>query len=246
MSGFVPEFGFRSEEGLHTVPILREALFMLLPELRPGMRILDIGCGNGYWVGEFLSRGLRAVGVDPSSEGIAIARAAHPTGRFEQLTVAPDILGQLDEEPFDIVFSTEVVEHLYDPRAWAAGAFNALKPGGRIVCSTPYHGYWKNLALAIAGRWDGHANPLWDGGHIKLWSRNTLSQLLREAGFVDLKFRGAGRLPYIWMGMVMSGDRPGAEVRRLVSLTPSAQVHVRSVKPTPDVTPQTFSSERSS
>lgn len=200
MSGQIPEFGFTSEEGLHTVPILRDALFRLLPDLRSGMRLLDIGCGNGYWAGEFLSRGLRVVAIDPSSEGIAIARKAHPSGRFEQTIATPDLLDRLNEEPFDIVFSTEVVEHLYDPRQWSLGAFNALKPGGRLVCSTPYHGYWKNLALAIAGRWDGHANPLWDGGHIKLWSRNTLSQLLTEAGFTDLRFRGAGRLPLIWMG----------------------------------------------
>lgn len=59
----------------------------------------------------------------------------------------------------------------------------------------------------MAGKWDFHANPLWDGGHIKLWSRTTLTKLLEEAGFTDVQFRGAGRLPYIWMTMVMSGDR---------------------------------------
>jgi len=74
--------------------------------------------------------------------------------------------------------------------------------------ATPAINGQKNLAVALLGKFDQHASPLWDGGHIKLWSRNTLSALLREAGFVNLQFRGAGRLPYLWMSMVMSGDRP--------------------------------------
>jgi hypothetical protein len=78
------------------------------------------------------------------------------------------------------------------------------------VVSTPYHGYLKNLAVSLAGKWDTHADPLWDCGHIKLWSRKTLARLLTEAGFVDLRFRGAGRVPYMWMSMIMSADRPSA------------------------------------
>jgi hypothetical protein len=62
--------------------------------------------------------------------------------------------------------------------------------------------------LALANRWDAHANPLWDGGHIKLWSRKTLARLLTETGFVNVQFRGAGRLPFLWMTMVMAGDKP--------------------------------------
>jgi 2-polyprenyl-6-hydroxyphenyl methylase/3-demethylubiquinone-9 3-methyltransferase len=119
-----------------------------------------------------------------------------------------DLLEQLGEAPFDLVVSTEVVEHLYSPREWAAGCYNALKPGGRLICTTPYHGYLKNLAISLAGRWDHHANPLWDGGHIKLWSRRTLSKLLRDAGFSNLRFQGAGRAPSLWMTMVICADRP--------------------------------------
>jgi len=118
------------------------------------------------------------------------------------------LLEKLGEPPFDIVVSTEVVEHLYSPREYARGCFQALKPGGRFICTTPYHGYGKNLALSLLGKWDAHANPLWDGGHIKLWSRNTLTNLLTETGFRNIQFRGAGRIPYLWMTMIMSGDKP--------------------------------------
>jgi hypothetical protein len=66
----------------------------------------------------------------------------------------------------------------------------------------------KNLALSLTNKWDTHADPLWDGGHIKLWSRATLKSLLEETGFKNVQFKGAGRLPYLWMTMIMSGDRP--------------------------------------
>jgi 2-polyprenyl-3-methyl-5-hydroxy-6-metoxy-1,4-benzoquinol methylase len=177
------------------------------------VRVLDVGCGNGFTCGEFLKRGCQVVGIDLSREGIEIARGAHPNGRFEVLPADDRLLVNLREEPFDLVVSTEVVEHLYAPRAYARGCFHALKPGGRFLCTTPYHGYLKNLALSLAGKWDTHADPLWDGGHIKLWSRRTLAALLRETGFENLQFRGVGRLPFLWMTMLMSGDRPISEVR---------------------------------
>ena len=112
-------------------------------------------------------------------------------------------------EPFDAVTSFEVVEHLYDPRSWARSCFAALRPGGLFLCSTPYHGYLKNVALAASGSMDKHFTVLWDGGHIKFWSVKTLSALLTEAGFRDIQWKGYGRLPYLWMGMVRVGKKPG-------------------------------------
>lgn len=175
--------------------------------LGPGVRVLDIGCGNGFACGIFLAQGCEVVGVDLSEQGITLARQTHPRGRFEVLAAERDILQRLGEKPFDIVISTEVVEHLYAPREWAAGCHAALKPGGRLICSTPYHGYLKNLLISLLGKWDSHASPLWDGGHIKIWSRRTLSSLLEDAGFTNLRFRGAGRLPQLWMTMVMSAEK---------------------------------------
>lgn len=181
-------------------------VFNLAGELQ-GKRVLDVGCGNGATCGMFLEKGCDVVGVDLSESGIAIAKQAFPKGRFEVLGAGADTLAVLGEAPFDIVISTEVVEHLYAPRPYATACVQALKPGGIFICTTPYHGYLKNLALSVAGAWDKHANPLWDGGHIKLWSRKTLTTLLTEAGLTEIRFEGAGRLPYLWMTMVIAGVR---------------------------------------
>jgi 2-polyprenyl-3-methyl-5-hydroxy-6-metoxy-1,4-benzoquinol methylase len=201
------EFGFRTSDASHMHKHFMPCVLSFAQPLRPGMRILDVGCGNGYACGQFLESGGRVVGIDLSAEGIELARATYPKGRFELMAADEEILARLNEDPFDIVISTEVVEHLYQPRLWAKACFAALKPGGRFICTTPYHGYLKNLLISLLGQWDTHANPLWDGGHIKLWSRRTLSGLLAEVGFVNLQFAGAGRIPGLWMTMIARGEK---------------------------------------
>jgi 2-polyprenyl-6-hydroxyphenyl methylase/3-demethylubiquinone-9 3-methyltransferase len=73
--------------------------------------------------------------------------------------------------------------------------------------TTPHHGYLKNLLIALANRFDSHVTPLWEGGHIEFWPRRTLETLLRDAEFVDLCFRGAGRSPYLWRSIVVGATR---------------------------------------
>ncbi|MFO1006819.1 MAG: class I SAM-dependent methyltransferase [Planctomycetaceae bacterium] len=187
---------------------LHPAAEALFPPIRPGMRVLDVGCGNGYWAGWFLDQGCQVVGIDPSASGIALARTAHPSGRFEEAVVSTDTLQQLGEAPFDLVVSFEVVEHVYSPKTWAIGCLSSLKPGGALVCSTPYHGYLKNVLIALTGKWDHHHQPMNEGGHIKFWSFATLDKQLRQVGFEPARFRGAGRFPGLWKSMVLATRRP--------------------------------------
>jgi len=203
------EYKFNSADAPHTDRYLTPCILKLIGESNLGMRVLDVGCGNGHLLAQLARRfGWTSVGIDLSEQGIAIARKNYPDVRWEVLPADSDTLNNLNEKPFDLVISTEVVEHLYDPKSYAKGCFSALRRGGRFVCSTPYHGYLKNLAIAATNHFDRHVSPLWDCGHIKFWSRATLSQLLTESGFVNLQFRGAGRVPWLWKSMVMSGDRP--------------------------------------
>ena len=192
--------------GCHTY-ILPD-LLKLGSGLPAGTRMLDVGCGNGSIAAELSKRGFRMTGIDMAEAGIRLARASCPNGRFEVLQANSQVLENLSEEPFDIVYSLEVVEHLYDPRSYIAGCFAATRKGGRFICSTPYHGYLKNLALSLVDAWDHHHNPLFDGGHVKFFSRATLSNLLAEIGFVDLVFQGSGRFPYLWKTMFISATRP--------------------------------------
>lgn len=100
------------------------------------------------------------------------------------------------------------MEHCYATRLWASAAFSVLNHGGIFVCSTAYHGYFKNLLLALTGKLDQHFTALWDGWHIKFWSRKTLTLLLEESGFEIIQFRGAGRFPWIWKSMFIACRKP--------------------------------------
>ena len=86
--------------------------------------------------------------------------------------------------------------------------FSLLEPGGTAIISTPYHGYIKNLVMALSGKMDAHFTALWDNGHIKFWSYKTLSALLAEAGFVDIRFERVGRIPPLAKSMIAIARKP--------------------------------------
>jgi 2-polyprenyl-3-methyl-5-hydroxy-6-metoxy-1,4-benzoquinol methylase len=171
-------------------------------------RLLDLGCGNGSLSHEFAKLGFEVHGVDRSESGIRIARATFPGVQFSlgdvEKAMVPDLFAA---ESFDLVISTEVVEHVYQPRQFVENAYQLLKPSGHCILSTPYHGYVKNLVLALSGKMDRHFTALWDGGHIKFWSQETLSELLEEKGFRDLRFVGAGRVPLLWKSMILASRK---------------------------------------
>ncbi len=177
--------------------------------------VLDLGCGNGSLSHELAKLGFEVHGIDRSESGIQIARATFPQVQFLLGDVEKDLSPDpFQAESFDVVVSTEVVEHLYQPRRLIQNAFRLLKPSGHFIVSTPYHGYVKNVVLALSGKMDNHFTALWDGGHIKFWSRETLSGLLTEKGFTDLRFVGTGRVPYVWKSMILIARKPVGGLKR--------------------------------
>ncbi len=169
-------------------------------------RVVDIGCGNGYLAGVLAGRGFEVVGVEPSPDGIAQARAAHPDVRFEQAWV--DEMGTKLGADYDVVIATEVIEHLPAPRTLLRAGLQLLRPGGTMILSTPYHGYWKNLALSVAGAWDWHFHVHADGGHVKFFSTRTLGNMVLECGFRSVEFAYCGRAPWLWKSMIAVATKP--------------------------------------
>lgn len=197
------EFPFANAESLCSHAYLKGPVEKFLEGTPEGASVLDLGCGNGSFLAGFRDRHWKLHGIDISTSGIRQARAAYPDIAFFPGDLTQDLAPLFGELRFDRIVSTEVVEHVYSPRAFMRNCYGLLKPGGTLVISTPYHGYCKNLVLALAGRMDGHFGPLWDHGHIKFWSRRTLTSLLHEAGFGQVRFAGAGRVPFLWKSMVL-------------------------------------------
>lgn len=186
------------------LPALRDELVGL--SVQGHRRLFELGCGNGSVAALLDREGWEITGVDPSNEGIAQARLAHPHLRLEPGSAYDDLAMRYGR--FPVVVSLEVVEHVYAPRDYARTLFDLVEPGGTAIISTPFHGYLKNLALAVTGRMDQHFTALWDHGHIKFWSFRTLTTLLREAGFGRIRFRRVGRIPPLAHSMIAIAERP--------------------------------------
>ena len=139
-------------------------------------RIFDLGCGNGSVANVLFKRGWDVIGVDPSIEGITLAKRHYPSLKLYNRSAYDALWDEYGQ--FPIVLSLEVVEHVYFPRKYAYCVYSLVQRGGVAIISTPYHGYWVDLAKAVTGRMDSVFSPLWDYGHIKFWSMKTLKKLL--------------------------------------------------------------------
>jgi SAM-dependent methyltransferase len=202
------EYAYSDARSNHSHAYLRPSVAEFLRSLPADSRILDLGCGNGSMIAQFADWGFELHGMDSSHSGIRNARQQWHSVTFHLADVTAQMPPEVAAGYFDAVLCAEVIEHIFEPRKLVENAYHLLKPGGRILITTPYHGYWKNLALALTGRMDGHFTVLWDFGHIKFWSRKTLTILLRDGGFRNFRFSGVGRLPGFWKSMIVQGQKP--------------------------------------
>lgn len=177
---------------------VRESIIALKPE-----SVLDVGCGNGSILRGLADLCAKRSGCDADAQGLEIARQADPTATYLHTPITPGITPRVPGGPFDAIVSTEVIEHLYMPDDLFIMAKAHANAATSLIITTPYHGWLKNVALAVSGHWDSHHTPLWTGGHIKFWSRATLSALAERNGWQATRFVGVGRAPLLWKSMLM-------------------------------------------
>ncbi|MDE0805273.1 MAG: class I SAM-dependent methyltransferase [Acidimicrobiales bacterium] len=167
--------------------------------------IADLGCGPGALTAPIADRfNGRVVGIDGSPPRLERARAAHPEIEFHLADFHEPLPSELQGR-FDVAVSTEVIEHLLLPRA----LFRAARDTGadRLVLTTPYHGYWKNLALAVTGKFDEHWEVHKDYGHVKFFSVDTITKMADEEGWRVETVRRLGRIAPLAMSMLIDFRR---------------------------------------
>jgi SAM-dependent methyltransferase len=155
----------------HTWRTAENSSAYLLPLLRPGMSLLDIGCGPGTItvdLARLVSPG-HAVGLDASSEVIAQAEAYAESRNAANLRFEVGDLFALrhDDATFDVVHAHQVLQHLADPAGALAELRRVLRPGGVLAARDSDYGAfvwapadaaldrWLELYLAVTGR-NGH------------------------------------------------------------------------------------------
>lgn len=197
-----------SNPGHHHTYLLPPLLEMLSPKTllnQQKPRVLDLGCGNGSLSQLIAKQGYEVVGVEESESGFKFACLNFPDCHFIQASIYELPFSEL-ENSFDIVISSEVIEHLLYPRELVKAAKKCLKHNGRLIITTPYHGYLKNTVLALSGKMDQHFTVLWDGGHVKFFSVATMTALLESECLTNIKFNFAGRFPCLWKSMLCSSS----------------------------------------
>jgi 2-polyprenyl-3-methyl-5-hydroxy-6-metoxy-1,4-benzoquinol methylase len=163
-------------------------------------KVLDIGSGNGAMTALLHKAGFEMTGMEPDRIGFEIARKENPDIPFFNIGVY-DNTSELGK--FDVVVSSEVIEHLFDPGALLQVSKKHLKDGGYLVLTCPHHGYLKNLLISLTNKWDLHFHPQRLGGHIKFWSHKSMKSFLEAHGFDVKIMTGAARFWPIWKSMVV-------------------------------------------
>ena len=161
----------------------------LLAHVSPGDRALDVGCGDGRFTAELAAAGASAVGVDVAEAALERARASHPGLEFRLVEVDADL--PFADNAFDLVWASEVIEHIGDTARWLSELRRVLVPGGRLLITTPAHG---RVRLLVGGI-ERFSPPL--GDHLHLYSRASLRRVLEEFGFSEVRVRAAAGPPLL-------------------------------------------------
>jgi 2-polyprenyl-3-methyl-5-hydroxy-6-metoxy-1,4-benzoquinol methylase len=106
-----------------------------------GCRVLDLGCGQGFFSRELARGGARVIGIDLADEFVAAARAheaREPLGIEFRTLSAPRAADHFPAESFDVVTACMSVQDMSDVRGALDAAFVVLRPGGRLVFSVPH------------------------------------------------------------------------------------------------------------
>ena len=189
-----------AQAGSYRTILLEQGITKTLGEVS-GKKILDAGCGNGFFTNWLAGKGARVVGIDGSSRMVALAKENFPQLEFQEF----DLLKQtaLPAQSFDAILANMLLMHLSDVRPFLGEAKRLLKPGGQLVFSILHPAFneptstlrktlWEKLAFAKPraeaysyyqtgkGRYEAHMRTGLTHYHRTL---EGYSEYLRGAGF---------------------------------------------------------------
>ena len=170
---------------------------LLLAEVRRGERVLDLGCGAGRFVAALRAAGADAVGVELAEA--ALERARRNVAGADLRLLEPDGSLPLDHGDVDLVWCSEVLEHVPDTAALLTEVRRVLKRGGRLLVTVPDHGRLRRTLIALA-RHDAHYDPL--GQHVRFYTRRSLARTLRASGFAGVAIKPLGGPPLLRQTLV--------------------------------------------
>lgn len=128
-------FEERKGETAHDERRVRE--FIISKISKDVISILDVGCGNGWAAKEFLPKGKQVYSLDISVTNPAIVKKLYPNEKHFGIT-ADSFHLPFNDQSFDCVIASEIIEHVIDPSRFIKELFRVVKKGGRLIITTPY------------------------------------------------------------------------------------------------------------
>ena len=168
-------------------PDLQLRTAFMLAQVSAGERVLDLGCGAGDLTAQLARAGAQPTGVEVAQAAVDRARARHPDLSFALAAIDGPL--PLQDGAFDVVWASEVIEHVADTARWLSEVRRVLVPGGRLLLTTPNHSRPRLLVAGI----ELYSEPL--GDHLHLYTATSLREVLEQFDFSDVAIRGVGGPP---------------------------------------------------
>jgi ubiquinone/menaquinone biosynthesis C-methylase UbiE len=169
---------------------------LICPHLKAGSRVLEIGCGAGNLLLQATVPGSYPVALDLSMQALTFVRsrleevkssAAAPSGFACTQAIGESL--PLKDESFDCVLMSEVIEHLETPQISIREAARVLRPGGRLLITTPnYRSFWPVMEWAVDRL--NMAPKMAGEQHISRFYPSSLKSLLIESG-LNIEYAGS-------------------------------------------------------
>jgi len=155
---------------------------MLKGRLEPGNKVLELGCGTGYFTRELVDTGAEITAIDISPELLEEARREISTGNVE-FKIDNAYIMSFAEATFDHVIGSSVLHHL-EIRPALSEMFRVLKPGGSIAFTEPN---MMNPQIALQKNIPSIKRRLGDSPDETAFFKVQMKKLLHEAGFSSIR-----------------------------------------------------------